>query len=191
MVPNEREFSALEEWPDEQIEQAETPKRIHLLMKLACHTGMRLGEIAILKWKRGAEDFGTRHCRNYVYLDTEEKNLIVTFKRKLRGIPVEHIWGVLEKMLGRREPSDTYVFTSPATGSPYTVPRLCGKWKEEVKKMGALSRPYTSYSIRHGAAMHLLCQNVPVYAVGKIVGTLRKKSPSVARASFLTTWRMR
>ena len=190
-MPNEREFSALEEWPDEQIEQAETPKRIHLLMKLACHTGMRLGEIAILKWKRGAEDFGTRHSRNYVYLETEEKNLIVTFKRKLRGIPVEHIWGVLEKMLGRREPSDTYVFTSPATGSPYTVPRLCGKWKEEVKKMGALSRPYTSYSIRHGAATHLLCQNVPVYAVGKIVGTLRKKSPSVARASFLTTWRMR
>ena len=118
MVPNEREFSALEEWPDEQIEQAETPKRIHLLMKLACHTGMRLGEIAILKWKRGAEDFGTRHSRNYVYLETEEKNLIVTFKRKLRGIPVEHIWGVLEKMLGRREPSDTYVFTSPATGAP-------------------------------------------------------------------------
>lgn len=96
----------------------EEAKRIHLLMKLACHTGMRLGEIAILKWKRGAEDFGTRHSRNYVYLDTEEKNLIVTFKRKLRGIPVEHIWGVLEKMLGRREPSDAYVFTSPATGAP-------------------------------------------------------------------------
>ena len=26
--------------------------------------------------------------------------------------------------------------------------------------MGALSRPYTFYSIRHGAATHLLCQNV-------------------------------
>lgn len=111
-MPNEREFSALEEWPDEQIEQAETPKRIHLLMKLACHTGMRRGEIAILKWKRGAEDFGTRHCRNYVYLDTEEKNLIVTFKRELRGIPVEHIWGVLEKMLGVGNPQ-TPTFSPP------------------------------------------------------------------------------
>ena len=36
--------------------------------------------------------------------------------------------------------------------------------------MGALSRSYTSYSIRHRAATHLLCQKVPVYAVACLRG---------------------
>jgi integrase len=144
-------------------------------MKLACHTGMRLGEIAILKWERGAEDFGTGHSRNYVYLDCGEKNLTVKFKRKLRVIPVGHIWSVFEEMRKRREPSDTFVFTSPASGSHYTVSTLCGKWKTEVKKIDELSRPYTSHSIRHGVVTHLLRQGVPVYKVGKIVGHSSEK----------------
>ncbi len=175
VVPNEREFKALKEWLDKQIEKADKPKRTHLLMKLACHTGMRLGEIAILKWERGAEDFGTGHSRNYVYLDCGEKNLTVKFKRKLRVIPVGHIWSVFEEMRKRREPSDTYVFTSPASGSHYTVSTLCGKWKTEVKKIDGLSRPYTSHSIRHGVVTHLLRQGVPVYKVGKIVGHSSEK----------------
>ncbi|WP_251980726.1 tyrosine-type recombinase/integrase [Salinibacter ruber] len=175
VVPNEREFQALKKWLDEQIEEAEKPKWIHLLMKLACHTGMRLGEIAILKWERGPEDFGTGHSRNYVYLDCGEKNLTVKFKRKLRVIPVGHIWSVFEEMRKRRKPSDTFVFTSPASGSHYTVSTLCGKWKTEVKKVDALSRPYTSHSIRHGVVTHLLRQGVPVYKVGKIVGHSSEK----------------
>ena len=170
VVPNEQEFQALKDWLDEQIEQADEPNWVHLLMKLACHTGMRLGEIAILKWERGPEDFGTGHARNYVYLDTQEKNLTVKFKRKLRRIPVGHVWGVFKEMMKRREPTDTYVFTSPKTGSHYTVSVLCRRWKEEVKEVDALSRPYTSHSIRHGVVTHLLRQGVPVYKVGKIVG---------------------
>ena len=175
VVPTQREFEALKDWLDEKIEKADEPKWIHLLMKLSCHTGMRLGEITILKWERGAEDFGTGHSRNYVYLDWEEQTLTIKFKRKLRIIPVGHIWGVFEEMRKRQEPSDTYVFTSPMSGSHYTVSTLCGKWKEEVKKVDALSRPYTSHSIRHGVITHLLREGVPVYEVGKIVGHSSEK----------------
>lgn len=175
VVPNEREFQELKEWLDERIEGTETPKWIHLLMKLACHTGMRMGEMAILKWERGPEDFGTGHARNYVYLTEDEKTLTIKFKRKLRAIPVDHIWSVFEEMLERREPSDTYVFTSPVSGTHYGVSTLCGHWKEEVEKVDALSRPYTSHSIRHGVVTHLLRQGVPVYKVGKIVGHSSEK----------------
>jgi len=175
VVPNEREFSALKEWLDEQIEEAEKPKWIHLLMKLACHTGMRMGEMARIKWERGPQDVGTGHSRNYVYLDCEEKNLTVKFKRKLRVIPVEHCWDVFAEMLGRRDPSDTYVFTSPVSGTHYEVSTLCNLWKEEVEKVDALSRPFTSHSIRHGVVTHLLRQGVPVYKVGKIVGHSSEK----------------
>jgi len=175
VVPTEREFEALREWLDERIEEADMPKWVHLLMKLACHTGMRMGEMAIMKWERGAEDFGTGHSRNYVYLDWDEKNLTVKFKRKLRVIPVGHVWDVFEEMRKRRGSSDTYVFTSPTSGSHYTVSTLCGHWKDEVEKVDALSRPYTSHSIRHGVVTHLLRQGVPVYKVGKIVGHSSEK----------------
>jgi len=115
VVPNEREFAALKEWLDKQIEQADEPSWVHLLMKLACHTGMRMGEMARIKWERGPEDFGTGHARKYVYLDAEEKNLTIKFKGKLRRIPVEHIWGVFEEMLGRREPLCLHF---PSDGEP-------------------------------------------------------------------------
>ncbi|MCS3664485.1 integrase [Salinibacter ruber] len=175
VVPNEREFQALKKWLDEQIEEAEKPKWIHLLMKLACHTGMRLGEIAILKWRRGPEDVGTGHARNYVYLTPEEQTLTIKFKRKLRVIPVGQIWNIFEELKERREPSDTFVFSSPMTDSHLTVSTLCHNWKDEVKKVDALSRPYTSHSIRHGVVTHLLRQGVPVYKVGKIVGHSSEK----------------
>jgi len=175
VVPNEREFEALKEWLDERIEEAEEPEWIHLLMKLASYTGMRMGEMAIMKWERGPEDVGTGHARNYVYLTEDERTLTIKFKRKLRVIPVDHIWEVFEEMLGRREPSDTYVFTSQKSGSHYKVSTLCGRWKEEVKKVDALSRPYTSHSIRHGVVTHLLRKGVPVYKVGKIVGHSSEK----------------
>jgi site-specific recombinase XerD len=44
-----------------------------------------------------------------------------------------------------------------------------------VKKADALSRPYTSHSIRHGVITHLLREGVPVYEVGKIVGHSSEK----------------
>ena len=170
VVPNKREFRRLKEWLDERIREAETPKMIHLLMKLACHTGMRLGELTRLKWERGAEDVGTGHARSYVYLTEEERTITIKFKRKLRVIPAGHVWETIETLRQQSDPSDTYVFTSPKSGSHYTVSCLCRKWKREVKKVDGLSRPYTSHSIRHGVVTRLLRQGVPVYEVGKVVG---------------------
>ncbi len=175
VVPTEREFEALREWLDERIEKADTPSWVHLLMKLACHTGCRIGEMVQIKWKRGPKDVGTGHSRNYVYLTPEERTLTIKFKRKLRVIPVGHVWDVFERLRERKEPSDTYVFSSPLTDKHLTVSTICHKWKEEIKKIDELSRPYTSHSIRHGVVTHLLREGVPVYKVGKIVGHSSEK----------------
>ena len=175
VVPTEREFELLKGWLEGRIREAEEPKMIHLLMKLACHTGMRLGELARLKWERGAEDVGTGHSRSYVYLTEEEKTITIKFKRKLRVIPAEHVWGTIERLKERREEGAIYVFASPRTDSHYTVSSLCHKWKREVEKIDGLSRPYTSHSIRHGVVTHLLREGVPVYEVGKIVGHSSEK----------------
>ena len=169
IIPSREEFKKLKGWIREQIESAENPKWIHLLMKISCHTGMRMGEIASMKWERGPEDFGTGHSRNYVYLSTSERTLTIKSKRKLRVIPVDHIWDVFERLLSRRQPSDTYVFTSPVSGEEYSVSSLCNAWKREIEKLD-LSRDYTSHSIRHAVITELLRKGTPVYQVGKVVG---------------------
>lgn len=175
VVPNRKEFQVLKDWVGEKVDQAREPKRIHLLMRLACRTGMRMGEMASIKWRRGPKDVGTGHARNYVYLTPEEKTLTIKYKRKLRVIPVGHVWGVFEELKRRKDRLDTYVFASPVTESHLTVSTLCGKWKEEVEKVERLSRPYTSHAIRHGVVTHLLREGVPVYKVGKIVGHSSEK----------------
>jgi integrase len=125
VVPTEQEFQALKAWLDERIEEAEKPRWIHLLMKLACHTGCRIGEMARIKWRRGAEDVGTGHSRNYVYLTPEERTLTIKFKRKLRVIPVGQIWDIFEHLRDRKEPSGTYVFSSPLTDKQIKAQVLC------------------------------------------------------------------
>jgi len=60
VVPNEREFQALKKRLDQKIEQAEKPNWVHLLMKLACHTGMRMGEMVRIKWERALQCRGSQ-----------------------------------------------------------------------------------------------------------------------------------
>jgi integrase/recombinase XerD len=170
IIPSQREFEALKTWVNQRIENEKHPEWILLLMKLCCHTGMRIGEVVSIKWERGPRDFGTGHSRNYVYLDCSEKTLTIKFKGKLRVIPVGHVWGVFERLKQRRCDGDDFVFTSSRSSEHFTTSTVCNRWKEEIEKCDALSRPYTSHSIRHAVVTHLLRNGVPVYKVGKVVG---------------------
>lgn len=169
VIPKKSEFKALKAWLDGQIESREKPKWIHLLMKLACHTGMRLGELIQVKWQRGPNDVGTGHARNYVYLNSEEKTLKIKFKRKARVIPVDHVWSVFEALRNRQEQDQEYVFASP-NGGHYDDSYVCNCWKKEIKKVEALSREYTCHSIRHAVVTSLLRSNFSTHKVGQFVG---------------------
>lgn len=168
VIPTPSEFDVLKQWVNEQIRSSEDPKWIHLLMKLACNTGMRLGELIQIKWERGPEDVGTGHSRNYVYLDEEEKTLTIKFKRKLRVIPVEHVWDVFEIRDGQSD-SSGYVFASP-NGGHYDDSYVCRRWKKEARKVSDISRAYTCHSIRHAVVTSLLRENYSAHKVGQLVG---------------------
>lgn len=116
-----------------QIEDSDRPTWIHLLMRLACSTGMRLGELIQIKWERGPEDIGTGHARNYVYLHREEKTLTIKFKRKLRVIPASHVWGVFETLWKRRKEGRPHVFASP-NGGHYDDSYVCRLWKKKIPR---------------------------------------------------------
>lgn len=169
LVPKRSELLALKKWLDKQIEGREEPEMIHLLMKLACNTGMRLGELIRIKWERGPKDIGTGHSRNYVYLNSEEKTLTIKFKRKLRVIPVGHVWDIFEILRKRTTKGQQYVFASP-NGGHYDDSYICHRWKKEIKQADGLTHPYTSHAIRHAVVTFLLQEGYSTHKVGKLVG---------------------
>lgn len=168
-VPNQREFEGLKSWLSDQIESRKHPEWIHLLMQLACHTGMRLGELIQIKWERGPEDHGTGHARSYVYLNAQEKTLTIKFKRKVRRIPVTHVWSVFQHLADRKEDEEIYVFSSPQ-GGHYDDSYVCRRWKEQVRKVDQLKRPYTCHSIRHAVVTSLMRKGYSDRKIGKMVG---------------------
>jgi integrase len=168
-VPTESEFKDIKTWVDDQIESCDEPAWIHLLMKLACRTGMRLGELVQVKWQRGPRDVGTGDARNYVYLDSEERTITIKFKRKLRVIPADQVWGVFDLLWERSEPGDEYVFASP-NGGHYDDSYVCNRWKKEIRKVPSLSVHYTCHCIRHAVVTSLLRKDYTAHKVGQLVG---------------------
>jgi len=168
-VPSPKEFTELKRWLDEQIASREDPEWIHFLMKIACHTGLRLGELIQIKWEQGPQDHDTDRARNYVYLSASEKTLTIKFKRKVRRIPVGHIWGVFQQLNQRRRNGGTYVFASPR-GGHYDDSYVCRQWKKEVQKIDQLKQAYTCHSIRHAVVTSLMRKGYSDRKIGKLVG---------------------
>jgi integrase len=79
------------------------------------------------------------------------------------------VWDVFEVLRKRREPGQRYVFASP-NGGHYDNSYVCRCWKKEIKKVEALSRPYTSHDIRHAVVTSLLRKNYSAHKVGQLVG---------------------
>jgi integrase len=62
------------------------------------NTGMRMGELRILKWKQGKSDHGRKMAKNYVYLSPDQSQITIYYKRSLRTIPVGHIKDIFDKI---------------------------------------------------------------------------------------------
>lgn len=168
-LPNKEEFAELKRWLDEQIASREDPEWIHFLMKIACHTGMRLGELTQIKWEQGPQDHDTDRARNYVYLSASERTLTIKFKRNVRRIPIGHLWEVFQQLHQRRRNGGTYVFASPE-GGHYDNSYVCRQWKKEVQKIDELKRAYTCHCIRHAVVTSLMRKGYSDRKIGKLVG---------------------
>jgi site-specific recombinase XerD len=168
-MPDKEEFDALKRWLDQRIRSSADPEWIHLLMKIATSTGMRMGALIQIKWEKGSHDNGSGHSRNYVYLQPSDKSLKIKFKGKEREIPVDHIWEVFKILDQQRDPNDIYVFSSPNEGY-YDQSYVCRCWKREVKKVDELSEAYTCHDIRRAVISSLVKDDYTAAKIGQYVG---------------------
>ncbi len=143
------------------------------------NTGMRLGELRILKWKRGEEDIGRKLARNYVYLSPDLSQITIYYKKSLRTIPAGHLKDVFMKIprlyvlyRGKQRERDIkfqYVFENPVTQSPHNHSNLTRMFKKLMKRL-ELNENYTPHSIRHGFVSFLVKKGESIFNISKIVG---------------------
>jgi integrase len=143
------------------------------------NTGMRMGEIRILKWKQGKQDFGRKLSNNYAYLSPDLKKITIYYKKSLRTIPVSHLKDVFKKIpqssvvyKGKKREytvNHVYVFENPVKLTPHDHPNMTRMFKTLVTEL-KLDERYTPHSLRHGFVSYLANKGESIFNISKIVG---------------------
>lgn len=144
------------------------------------NTGMRSGEVSIMKWKRGKLDEGDDHSRSYVYLSKDLKTITIYFKRRKRELPVlppvKDSLELLKKSQKKLKSSPTYLFENKNTGKPHSTTTSGKLFKRLLKDLNKkdedlkLDVDHTPHSIRHGYISHILRNGGSIFNVSRIVG---------------------
>ena len=82
------------------------------------NTGMRGGEVRIIKWSKGENDTPNQP-ESYVYLNRDMDKLCIYFKGTYGEIPLTNDLQDVFKKLKKTRGDNTYVFQNQRTGGPY------------------------------------------------------------------------
>jgi len=143
------------------------------------NTGMRIGEVLMLKWERGDNDFINKgRTYSYSYLSKDFSLISIYFKRGNRELPVKPLRPIFNKIpktyttkLDGKEVSrkKIYVFENERTHEPYLTTSAANLWKQFVIDF-KLDENWTIHSLRHAVSTALLGRGETLFAVGKVLG---------------------
>ena len=184
-VPNKDEYKLVEDymekWVDKYLNGDTEYQHINLITYIQTQLGMRVGEVLIMKWKKGREDIDENHSRSYVYLSPEYDEVTIHFKRNKRIIPLNP---KLSKLLKKvKEDTGSRVFVLEGhnkttkrknkkymkKGQPLTSSYCSRPLKKLLREIGIDSN-YSTHSLRHGFISELVRQNLSLKKIGDFVG---------------------
>jgi integrase len=156
-------YLSREEWA--RLEAVASPA-LRPMLTLAVNTGMRLGEVALLRW--GDVDLRGRllHVPQDTKTGTRPVPLNATAKTTL-----EDLDRLRREVAKRKNQLPEYVFVRE-DGSDYTSPADRNRLsRAAVNAMRGAGIPgATFHTLRHTAASWMVAAGVPLYEVGKILG---------------------
>ena len=144
--------------------------------------GMRIGEVLIMKWKRGKSDGGEGHSRSYVYLNSNYSELVVYFKKKKRTYPIDEI-PLIQKLLKKlKEDTDSKIYvlenrTKKKNGKPHPQSTnkkfentYCSRPLKSMLRRLGVDDSFSTHSLRHGFVTDLIRKNHSLTKIGNLVG---------------------
>ncbi len=185
-IPKRSEYKVIKKyldgWADSYIEGNEKYHPINITSYFQIMLGMRIGEVLIMKWKKGKRDVGENHSFSYVYLNSNLTKLTVHFKRKKRVYPIDEIPMIpkILKKIKSDEKSRVYVLEnnikkkdgtphSQSTSERYTDTYCSRPLKTMLRRLG-IDDNYSTHSLRHSFVTDLIRKNHSLTKIGNLVG---------------------
>lgn len=145
---------------------------VHYLW-IIMNTGMRNGEISILKWQKSDDDIGTNHSRSYVYLSDDKTEFVIYFKGRRRTLPilptVRDSLDLIDRYKKDGTTPKTYVFENFRFGNHYSKTTIAKLFKQLLTDL-EYDTKYTPHSMRHGYGSFLVSKGADIYKVSLIMG---------------------
>jgi len=184
-IPNQDEYSMIKNylngWVDNYLRRDTEYRHINLISYIQTQLGMRVGEVLIIKWKKGKEDIGENHSYSYVYLTPKYDELVIHFKRNRRVIPIPKKLTKLLKKIKKDTGSKVYILEGHnntttrknkkylGKGKPLTSSYCSRPLKQLLKEVG-VNTNYTTHTLRHGFISELVRQDLSLKKIGEFVG---------------------
>ena len=141
------------------------------------NTGMRTGEVGLLKWRKGKEDGANGLSVSYAHISKGGDELVIYSKLKPRTNaitkPIKESLEAIKKIQRKFDTSPTYVFENPKLSKPYTVTtvgKLFSKMLDYFDIDYDDDNPFKPYDIRHGYITLLVHEGVSTYQIADLVG---------------------
>ena len=142
------------------------------MVYIMVNTGMRGGEVRIIKWTKGENDTPNQP-ESYVYLNRGMDKLCIYFKGTYGEIPLTNDLQDVFKKLKKTRGDNTYVFQNQRTGGPYQKRYFTKCFSKLCSGLGLvdqLQHPLdTPHSIRHGVVSRLIGQGVDMFKIQKLL----------------------
>ncbi|MEG8989722.1 site-specific integrase [Ignavibacteria bacterium 4148-Me] len=137
----------------------EKNRKLRLLFLFDFYTGLRLGEIANLKW----QDVNLKG--KYISVGNEN---FQTKSRKVRKVPLNDVALSILEELKSMSHNSSYVFCK-SNSFPFTTDYISKRFKKLLRANG-YDENYSFHSIRHSTASNLACIGVPIPIIQQILG---------------------
>ena len=140
---------------------------------IMCNSGMRGGEVRILKWKKGKMDTTSKR-QSFSYLNKTLTKIHIYFKGSYGEIPIPPKLKTMFEELKKNKGKDEYVFQSPISNSHYEKSVFNKSFRKLMVGLGLVDKEtqkslYSPHSIRHSVVSDLIQKEVNIYNISKLL----------------------
>ena len=137
------------------------------ILWVMCNSGMRGGEVRILKWKKSKTDSVNRKV-SFSHFDKEMKKICIFFKGGYGEIPISPKLKPYFEELSKIKGKNIYVFQNPKGAEGYGKDIFNKYFREAMKSFGWEGEGYRPHSIRHSVVSDLIKKDVNPYSISKL-----------------------
>ena len=138
------------------------------ILWVMCNSGMRGGEVRILKWKKSPTDTQYKKV-SYSHLDRELTKICIFFKGGYGEIPLEEPLKSFFTNLKKNKDKNIYVFQNPNREEGFGKDIFNKYFRELMKSLGWDGEGYKPHSIRHSVVSSLVKRDVNIYSISKLL----------------------